>query len=317
MPNNFIHITARDDTFNMYCRRGHTYMFQFDHGTRLPYNTNKAAQPRPSKIMEDAMKLATFIAVMIAMLCTSAMATVQTREVEYRDGDTVMKGYIASDDAVQGKRPGILVVHEWWGHNAYARKRADMLAELGYTALAVDMYGDGKTANHPDDAGKFSGELRKNMPLATARFMAAMKLLQQEPSVDPRKIAAIGYCFGGGVVLEMARSGVDLDGVVSFHGSLAPAVPAKPATVKTKILVLNGADDPFVSAGEIDAFKKEMETAGVDYTFINYPGAVHSFTNPDADTFGREFNLPLAYNQEADEKSWQAMRNFFIDIFTK
>lgn len=263
------------------------------------------------------MKHPTLIAVMIAMLCTPAMAAVQTKQVDYRAGDTVMKGYIAYDDALEGRRPGILVVHEWWGHNAYARKRADMLAELGYTALAVDMYGDGKTARHPDDAGKFSGELRQNMPLAAARFTAAMELLQQEPSVDPQKIAAIGYCFGGGVVLEMARAGVDLDGVVSFHGSLAPAVPAKSGTVKAKILVLNGADDPFVSAGEIDAFKKEMDSAGVDYTFINYPGAVHSFTNPDADVFGREFNLPLAYNQEADKKSWQAMRNFLMDIFKK
>lgn len=251
----------------------------------------------------------------IIMFCSSAMATVQTREVEYMAGDTVMKGYIAYNDSIEGKRPGILVVHEWWGLNSYARKRAEMLADLGYTTMALDMYGEGKTANHPDDAAKFSGELRKNMPLATARFNAAMELLKKEPTVDPEKIAAIGYCFGGGVVLEMARGGADLVGVVSFHGTLAPSTPAKTGEVKAKILVLNGADDPFVKPEEIEAFKKEMEKAGVDYTFINYPGAVHSFTSPDADKFGKEFGLPLAYNKDADEKSWQAMRIFFIDIF--
>jgi dienelactone hydrolase len=265
--------------------------------------------------MEDDVKHIILIATMVVMLCTAAMAAVQTREIEYRSADTAMKGYIAYDDAVEGKRPGILVVHEWWGHNPYVRKRAEMLAELGYTALAVDMYGEGKTAGHPEDAGKFSGELRENMDRATARFTAAMEVLENEPTVDPEKIAAIGYCFGGGIVLEMARAGIDLDGVVSFHGSLAPSAPAKPGTVKAKVLVLNGADDPFVKAEEIEAFKQEMEAAGVDYSFINYAGAVHSFTNPDADRFGREFNLPLAYNKEADEKSWQAMQNFFIDIF--
>lgn len=261
------------------------------------------------------MKYITPIILMIIMLHTSALAAIQTREVDYKSGNTVMKGYIAFDDAIEVERPGILVIHEWWGHNAYARKRAEMLAELGYTALAVDMYGDGKTADHPDNAGKFAGELRKNMPLAVARFTAAMDLLKKEPTVDPTKIAAMGYCFGGGVVLEMARAGIDLEGVVSFHGSLAPSAPAKSGMVKAKVLVLNGEDDPFVKVEEIEAFKKEMKNAGVEYTFINYPGAKHSFTNPDADRFGQEFGLPLAYDKQADEKSWQAMRIFFIDIF--
>lgn len=261
------------------------------------------------------MKQLILLIMAVFLLSTTAIAKIQTKEVEYTAGNTVMKGYIAFDDALQGKRPGILVVHEWWGHNAYARNRAEMLAGLGYTALALDMYGEGKTADHPEDAGKFSGELRKNMPLAKTRFNAALELLKKDPTVDPEKIAAIGYCFGGGIVLEMARAGIDLRGVVSFHGSLTPSVPAQPGTVKAKVLVLNGEDDPFTKPEQIEAFKKEMESAGVDYEFINYPGAVHSFTNPEADVFGKKFGLPLAYNKEADKKSWAAMQNFFNKIF--
>jgi dienelactone hydrolase len=242
-------------------------------------------------------------------------STVKGTEITYRAGDTVLKGYLATDTAQKGPRPGILVVHEWWGQNDYARKRARMLAELGYTALALDMYGDGKTAEHPDDAGKFSGELRKNMPVAKARFLAALKLLQSQPNVQADKIAAIGYCFGGGVVLEMARRGVDLKGVASFHGSLGTAQPAQAGEVKAKVLVLNGDADPFTKPEQIVAFKKEMQAAGVDFKFIGYPGAKHSFTNPDADRYGQKFKLPLAYNEEADRASWAEMQRFFQQIF--
>lgn len=245
----------------------------------------------------------------------SAWAEVQGTEVSYQAGDTTLKGYLAVDTAKPGKRPGILVVHEWWGHNDYARKRARMLAELGYTALAVDMYGDGKQAAHPDDAGKFAGEVSKNMPLAEARFRAAMELLKSQPSVAGDDIAAIGYCFGGGVVLEMARRGLALDGVASFHGSLGTQSPAQEGQLQAKVLVMNGEADPFVKAEAIAAFKQEMQNAGVDYQFINYPGAKHSFTNPDADTFGQKFNLPLEYNAEADKKSWAALQQFFDTIF--
>jgi len=245
----------------------------------------------------------------------SAQATVQGRDLTYRAGDTELKGYLAFDDSVEGKRPGILVVHEWWGLNDYARKRARMLAELGYTALALDMYGGGKTAGHPEEAGSFAGELRRNLPLAKERFLAALKLLKEQPTVDAGKIAAIGYCFGGGVVLEMARAGIDLDGVVSFHGNLTTDNPAKPGTVQAKVLVLNGGADTFTTAEQINQFKKEMEAAGVDYLFINYPGAKHSFTNPQADETGRKFGMPLAYDPEADRKSWQAMREFLDGIF--
>ncbi|MDW7772308.1 MAG: dienelactone hydrolase family protein [Desulfobulbaceae bacterium] len=261
------------------------------------------------------MKNLLFLSFIFFAMCTTSAAALQTKEVEYASGGTTMKGFLVHDDSMEGKRPGILVVHEWWGLNDYARKRAEMLARLGYTAMAVDMYGEGKTAGHPDEAGKFSAEVKKNMDAARERFQAAKEVLQNEETVDGNKIAAIGYCFGGGVVLEMARAGFDLDGVVSFHGSLATDNPAQPGNIKARVLVLNGADDPMVKPEEIEAFKKEMEAAGVDYQFINYPDAKHSFTNPGADKFGEEFGLPLQYNQNADKESWQAMQDFFKEIF--
>ena len=239
------------------------------------------------------------------------------KTVEYIAQGVVMKGYLAYDENVTGKRPGVLVVHEWWGLNDYARKRAGMLAELGYTALAVDMYGDGKIAMHPDDATKFSLELMKNFDVAKARFIAAMDFLRQQPTVDSDRIAAIGYCFGGGVVLNMARQGLDLKGVASFHGGLPPIQPAQPGSVKAKILVLHGADDKFTAPGQIEEFKQEMKLAGVEFQFISYPGAMHSFTNPDADALGKQFNLPLAYNASADKKSWDELKLFLDTIFRR
>ena len=237
--------------------------------------------------------------------------------VTYTAGETVLKGYLAYDGAIKGRRPGVLVVHEWWGHNDYARKRADMLAELGYTALAVDMYGDGQQANHPDDAMKFVTATMSNLEAAQAKFNAAMELLKQHETTNPEQTAAIGYCFGGGVVLNMARAGADLDAVVSFHGGLQAMAPAQPGNVKAKILVCNGAADPFVPQEQIDAFKSEMDSAGAAYEVINYAGAIHSFTNPMADSFGVKFNLPLAYNKAADEQSWQAMQQLFNEVFAK
>ncbi len=234
--------------------------------------------------------------------------------VEYSAQGAVMKGYLAYDENIKGKRPGVLVVHEWWGLNEYARRRARMLAELGYTALAVDMFGEGKQAMHPDDAGKFSSELMKNFDIAKVRFTAAMDFLKQRPTTDPEHIAAIGYCFGGGVVLNMARQGVDLRGVVSFHGSLTAIKPAQPGNVKAKVLVLHGADDKFIPPDQIEAFKQEMKTAGADFKFISYPGSVHSFTNPDATEMGRKFNMPIAYNAQADKESWNEMKKFLTTI---
>jgi dienelactone hydrolase len=252
-----------------------------------------------------------FVLLFGVLLASPVLAAVHGEEVTYTSGTTTMKGYLAYDESQSGKRPGVLVVHEWWGHNEYARKRAKMLAELGYTALAVDMYGNGKQASHPKDAGQFSGEVKNDMPEAKARFDAAMQLLQQQPTVDPERIAAIGYCFGGGIVLEMARMGLDLKAVASFHGSLGTDHPAEKGMVKGKILVANGADDPFTKPEQIASFKQEMDAAGVDYRFVNYPGAKHSFTNPSADQYGKQFNLPLEYNQAADEQSWQAMQQLF------
>lgn len=244
-----------------------------------------------------------------------AKPNIEGTTVEYSAKGVVMKGYFAYDKNIRGKRPGVLVVHEWWGLNDYARKRARMLAELGYAALAVDMYGEGKQAAHPDDAGKFSSELMRNFGTAKDRFLAAMEFLKAQPATDPEKIAAIGYCFGGGVVLNLARQGANLKGVASFHGSLAVVVPAEPGSVKAKILVLHGADDKFITKEQIKAFKDEMKNAGADLLFIAYPGALHSFTNTEADEYGKKFGIPVAYNAAADKKSWKEMKNFLKQIF--
>lgn len=251
----------------------------------------------------------------LLLLSINSQAAVSGHELNYVAGDTLLRGYLAVNETVEGKRPGVLVVHEWWGLNEYARERARMLAEMGYTALAVDMYGDGKTAQHPAEAGQFATEVRKNLPIAKDRFAAALEMLKQQPSVDPDQIAAIGYCFGGAVVLEMARAGLDLDGVASFHGSLTTENPAQTGKIKARILVLNGADDPMITAEDIATFKAEMDGAGAAYRFINYTGATHSFTSPGADELGKKFNLPLAYNAEADAASWQALQEFFKEIF--
>lgn len=257
-----------------------------------------------------------FVCIVSIMMLSSALrAGVVGEEVDYNANGVVLKGYLAYDDEIESQRPGVLVVHEWWGHNEYARKRARMLAEMGFTALAVDMYGNGKTAEHPDNAAKFSSEIMQNQEVGRGRFMAAIELLKGHNTVDPDRMAAIGYCFGGGVVLAMARSGVDLDGVVSFHGNLSTTTPARPGEVKARILVCHGADDPFVSEEQIQAFKKEMKAAGVDLTFKSYEGARHSFTNPDADRMGKKFDLPLAYNESADKRSWSDMQGFLDRIF--
>ncbi len=243
--------------------------------------------------------------------------TLRTEEISYSVDGVVLKGYLAYDEAVVGQRPAVLVVHEWWGHNDYARRRARMLAEMGYTAFAVDMYGEGKQADHPDDAGKFMSEVLENMETGAARFNAALELLKNHETTDPERVAAIGYCFGGGVVLHMARVGTDLDAVVSFHGGLESLHKPAAGTVKAKVLVCHGADDGLVPQAQIDAFKAEMDEAQVDYQVMVYEGAKHSFTNPDADTYGEEFNLPMAYNAEADQQSWQDMQRVLDEVFAQ
>jgi dienelactone hydrolase len=263
------------------------------------------------------MRFFSLALVIVLVVFVSASASVKHEEVTYTADGVTMKGYLAYDDAITGKRPGVLVVHEWWGHNEYARKRAHMLAELGYTALAVDMYGDGKQAAHPDDAGKFAAAVMQDIEGAKARFAAAIEVLKKHKTTDPARLAAIGYCFGGGVVLHMARAGFDLKGVASFHGSLGTQTPAQPGKVKASVLVCTGADDPFVPAEQVEAFKKEMADAKADFQVFSYPGAKHSFTNPEADANGQKFNLPLAYNADADKKSWAEMQQLFKKIFAK
>ena len=235
-------------------------------------------------------------------------------EITYSDDSTELIGYISYDENYESKRPGVIVIHEWWGHNEYVRERADLLAGLGYTALALDMYGDGKQANHPEDAGKFAGMVMTNMELATSRFDAAVELLKAHPSVDSDKIAAIGYCFGGSVALTMANAGKDLDAVAAFHsGVQLPIMPGDALTAK--VLVCNGADDPFVSPESVTAFKEAMDAANADYKYIAYEGAVHSFTSKYADENGEKFELPLKYQKEADEASWDELLALFDSVF--
>lgn len=244
-----------------------------------------------------------------------AQAALVEKVVNYKAGDTDLKGYLVWDDAIEGKRPAVLVVHEWWGHNEHARSRARQLAELGYLALAVDMYGDGKVAGHPDEAMKFYKEVMENMPAAKARFLAAMDVVNGHAQADGENIAAIGYCFGGSVVLQMAREGVDLDLVASFHGALATTTPAEKDAVKAKIFVAHGAADAMVGPDQVQAFMQEMNKAGADYTLVAYGGVQHSFTNMEADELGERFNLPVAYNGHADVDSWMQLQRIFYSAF--
>ena len=253
------------------------------------------------------------LALAIAM---PAVAAVKEEPVTYQDGDTTMKGFIVYDDAKKGKRPGIVVVHEWWGITKHVHGEARKLAQQGYTAFIADMYGDAKTADNPKDAGALSGAVRKNPAAMQSRFDAARAQLAKHPSVNAKKIGAMGFCFGGSVVLDMARSGKDLKGVAAFHAGLPPSgEPAAAGKVKAKVLVLNGADDPFIKPESVDAFKKEMEAAKVDYRYLNYPGAVHAFTNPEATAKGKQFNLPLAYDAKADKQSKAEAAKFFKAVF--
>ena len=247
-----------------------------------------------------------------AVLVAPGRADIKTRDVEYRQGDTVLQGFVAWDDAARGKRPGVLVVHEWWGMNQHARNQARRLAEAGYVGFALDMYGKGRVTTHPQEAQAFAAEATKDPAVMAARFNAALEQLKHDPHVDSTRIAAIGYCFGGAVVLGMARSGADLAAVVTFHGALATQSPAQPDKVKARVLVLAGGADPFVPPDQVEAFKREMQAAGARYEVVVYPGAKHGFTNPDAAQYGMS---QLAYNAEADRESWAAMRKLFREVF--
>jgi len=228
-------------------------------------------------------------------------------ELDYQANDTTCKGYLATGDAT-APAAGVLVVHEWWGHNLYVRKRAEQLAKLGYTALAVDMFGDGERADTPDRAGELMNASFAEPEELRARFDAAHARLAQEPTVDGSKIAAIGYCYGGAVVLEMARAGVDLALVGSFHpGGLATENPARPGTIRARVIVGLGEDDPFVSSEDRAAFEQEMQAAGVELDFVRYPGVVHGYTVPAATERGERFGLPLRYDEAADQDSWDRL----------
>jgi dienelactone hydrolase len=238
------------------------------------------------------------------------MSDIQSREISYSAGGADMQAYLAWDGARSGQRPGVLVVHEWWGCNEYVRRRADMLAELGYTALAVDMYGGGRTADNPDAAGQLMNGLLADLGVVRKRFDAALGELRSQETVEAARIAAIGYCMGGGIVLHMARYGADLAAVASFHGSLPLALAPKGegGKVKARVAVYHGEDDVFFKAEDVAAFKAEMGNAGADCLFVTLPGALHGFSNPQASVNGEKFEIPLRYNELADRCSWDHMR---------
>lgn len=251
-----------------------------------------------------------------------AQAEIKTEEIVYHVKDdnildkSVYVGYLYYDDSIKEKRPGVLVVHEWWGLNDYILGRSKQLATFGYTAFALDMYGDGKTAYHPADAKKFSEPVNEKITtIGLKRFQAALDVIKNHPTVDPNNIAAIGYCFGGSTVLNLARLGVELNGIVSFHGSLASNIPLQPGDIKTKILVCHGEQDSLIRQKDVVHFVQEMERADVEYKFIVYPEAKHSFTNPEADKIAEEFRMPVGYNKAADERSWADMMDFFDSIW--
>lgn len=262
------------------------------------------------------MKMQILGALLALSMTGTALAAIKEEPVTYKDGGTTMKGFVVYDDAQKGKRPGIIVVHEWWGITKHIHSEARRMASLGYTALIADMYGDAKMADNPKDAGALSGAVYKDPAAMQSRFDAAMTALKTHPTVDAARIGAMGFCFGGSVVLDMARAGTDLKGVAAFHAGLgASGAAAESGKVKAKLLVQNGADDPFIKPESVEAFKKEMDAAKVDYRYISYPGAVHAFTNPEATALGKKFDLPIAYNADADKKSMAEATTFFAAAF--
>ena len=243
-----------------------------------------------------------------------SQAAIETKTIDYRQGDTRLVGYLAYPKAAKELLPGVLVVHEWMGLNDYAKRRAEQLAELGYVAFAADIYGDGKIAANAKEAGALAGQYKKDRALLRARTAAGLATLKAQPGVAQEKVAAIGYCFGGTAVLELARSGADLAGVVSFHGGLDTPAPQDAKKIRAKVLALHGADDPYVPAEQVAAFEQEMRAAGVDWQLIAYGGAVHGFTNP---ANGSDNSKGAAYNAAADSRSWAAMQQFFTELFAK
>ena len=255
------------------------------------------------------------LAFMMVMVAQHAQARLVTKDVEYREGDTTLEGYLAYDDSVKGKRPGVLVIHEWTGVGDYEKKRAEQLAALGYLAFVADIYGKGVRPATPELAAKEAAKYRgADRTLIRARAAAGLDKLASFEQVDPERLAVIGYCFGGTAALELARSGARQLGTVSFHGGLDTPVPADALKIRGKILALHGADDPHVPAAQVAAFQQEMRFAKVDWQMNYYGGAVHSFSNPKS---GNDPAKGVAYNEKADRRSWEAMKQFFVEIFGK
>jgi dienelactone hydrolase len=252
------------------------------------------------------------IALMLAGSASTVQAEVITKEISYQHDDVNFEGFLAYDDSVKGKRPAVLVVHEWWGLNDYVRSRARQLASMGYVAFALDMYGKGKVTQHPSQAGEWANQIRSDVHQWQQRALAGLEVLKKDPRTDINRIAAIGYCFGGSTVQQLAYSGADIKGVVSFHGSLVLPPNAERQKVKAKILICHGAADPLTKRGEIEQYIAAMEKAGLDYEMIIYGGAKHGFTNPEADKFGMD---PVKYSKSADLRSWADMKVFFAEIF--
>lgn len=243
---------------------------------------------------------------------THAYAEIATKTIEYRSGDAALEGYLAYDDSQEGERPGVLIVHDWKGVGPYVKARAEQLARLGYVAFCADIYGRDVRPTDHTEAAKTAGIYRSDRKLLRARVNAGLAQLREFDVTDAARVAAIGYCFGGTAVLELARSGADIDGVASFHGGLDTPNKRDAKNIKSKVLVLHGADDPNVPPVEVSAFEEEMRSAKVDWQLISYGNAVHSFTLPDA---GNDPSKGAAYNKKADERSWEALMQFFKEIF--
>lgn len=259
------------------------------------------------------MNIKSFCLLLLAFAVDPAFSAVITQEIEYRHEGLALQGYFAYDDAVAGKRPAVLVVHEWYGHGPYARRRAEQLAKLGYLAFAGDMYGKGVYAKNHEEAGKLAGALRGgDRALMRARALAAVEAMKKHALADRGRLAAIGYCFGGTTVLELARSGAELKGVASFHGALDTPKPEETKAVKAKILVLHGGDDRHVNPA-VPGFQEEMRRAKADWQMVVYGGAVHSFTVAEA---GDDPSKGMAYNAAADRRSWEALKDFLAEIFS-
>ena len=246
------------------------------------------------------------------LLAGIARAEIVSKAVEYKEGQTTLEGLWVYDDSVKGKRPGVLVVHQWKGVGDYEKKRAEMLAKLGYNVFAVDIYGKGIRHNNPKDASAEAAKYKNDRKLLRARVNAGLEVLKKQDLTDAKRVAAIGYCFGGTTALELARSGADVAGVVSFHGGLNTPNPTDAQRIKAKVLALHGADDPHVPPAEVAAFEQEMRDAKVDWSLVAYGGAVHSFTDWNA---GNDNSKGSAYNEKADKRSWEAMKQFFAEIF--